>query len=67
MAFPGFHPGRLHRAGGERAPAVAAYDNSKRLDLTTVFPQLDLPGSRVYKGDLYPTISDLEAKFGARG
>ena len=42
------------------------YDNSKRVDLTTVFPELDLPDSRVYKGDLYPSISDLEAKFGPR-
>ena len=42
------------------------YDNSKRVDLTTALPALDLPNSRVYKGDLYPTIADLEAKFGAR-
>lgn len=41
------------------------YDNSKRDDLETVIPALGLPGSRVYKGDLYPTISDLEAEFGA--
>ncbi|MBC7591912.1 MAG: hypothetical protein H7226_12845 [Salinibacterium sp.] len=42
------------------------YDNSKRVDLTTVLPALDLPNSRVYQGDLYPTIGDLEAKFGVR-
>lgn len=42
------------------------YDNAKRVDLTPVLDQLDLPNSRVYKGDLYSTIGDLEAKFGAR-
>ncbi|QNE47950.1 hypothetical protein F1C58_14290 [Glaciihabitans sp. INWT7] len=43
------------------------YDNTKRVDLTPVLDQLDLPTSRVYKGDLTASIEDLSAKFGARG
>ncbi|MHC5797716.1 hypothetical protein ACVXZ4_16325 [Lacisediminihabitans sp. FW035] len=42
------------------------YDNSKRVDLSTVLDQLDLPTSRVYKGDLIASIDDLTAEFGAR-
>jgi len=34
-------------------------DDSKRVDLAMVLPALDLPGSRGYKGDLYPAISNL--------
>ena len=40
------------------------YDNSKRVEFTTVLLALDLPNSRVYRGDLYPTIGDPDAKFG---
>ncbi|QNE48612.1 hypothetical protein F1C58_16255 (plasmid) [Glaciihabitans sp. INWT7] len=39
------------------------YDNTKRVDLTETLPLLQIPGARAFKGDLYLSASDLEAKF----
>ncbi len=45
---------------------IPRYDNAKRVDLAAVLDQLDLPTSRVCKGDLTASTDDLSAKFGVR-
>ena len=64
--FTGFEPSAYSFQVWNGPKQLPPYDYSKRVDLTTVFPQLDLPDSRVYKSDLYVSSADLKAKFGPR-